>query len=206
MWNGPSATHIPTFSYADEEVPGVFKNWGYGPAFDLDYAEGNYTSLPSFTFNEGGDDETVYLIGWHTHTPSEHQIDGVPSKAEMHFVHVNATGSPRAVLGFRITTCAAGQQASSVFSGLPAFITPSDTVTRVNGSMNVKEALDSVNGFELFWTYEGSLTTPPCTQGLRWFVSQDQITLSVSDMQSLLGASSYSSRVQQDVWEHGINV
>jgi carbonic anhydrase len=72
--------------------------------------------------------------------------------------------------------------------------------------IDMLQALKEVNMFNEFWTYEGSLTSPPCTEGIRWWVGRNVLFVGVKQMQSILGVSTYSARVEQEVWMHGINV
>lgn len=72
--------------------------------------------------------------------------------------------------------------------------------------MNVYQALQEVNVFSDFWTYMGSLTSPPCTQGIRWWVARNTLFVGVQQMREILGVSTFSARVEQLVWEHGINL
>lgn len=194
---GLSVNHRPCFDYP-ESVSGKFYNWGYGPAFALDHPEGSYTGLPKLKF----DDETYYLSGWHTHAPAEHIVQGERSKAELHMVHVDDSGRPQAVVGIRIDP---GNKASAFFSQLPPLIRWNETELHVETETDPRLALSEVH-FSEFWTYRGSLTTPPCTEGLRWFVARDVLFTNVEQVQNLLGASTYSSRVEQEVWLHQINV
>lgn len=52
----------------------------------------------------------------------------------------------------------------------------------------------------------GSLTSPPCTEGLRWFVARNIMFVSDEQMQAILRVSTYSARAEQEVWRHDINV
>jgi carbonic anhydrase len=72
--------------------------------------------------------------------------------------------------------------------------------------IDMLQALKEVNMFNEFWTYEGSLTSPPCTEGIRWWVARNVLFVGVEQMQRILGVSTYSARVEQEVWMHGINV
>ena len=62
--------------------------------------------------------------------------------------------------------------------------------------------------FENYWTYEGSLTTPPCTEGLRWFVSKEVQTVSKMQMEGLmaLNGRKWSARVLMPVKEQKVNL
>jgi carbonic anhydrase len=151
LTQGLSLTHVPTFNY-NGAANGTFFNWGYGPAMSLAHAEGDYTTLPSFTFEDNGANETVYLTGWHIHSPADHSVQGDRSKAEMHFVHTDSTGKPRAVLAFRIDP---GNSDSPLFSGLPDFFSYREVEKNATISMDPSIALQEVGWFSEFWTYRG---------------------------------------------------
>ena len=156
--------------------------------------------------------QTAYLEGWHIHAPGEHPIDGDKAKAELHLVHVDAQGNEVAVLGIRLDP---GTSTSPFFAQLPAFVPFVTTGPGRNPnnrpevipdvSMNIGLALDAVDRVSEFWTYKGSLTSPPCVEGLRWFVARSVALMSVDQMRTLLGASRYSARVEQEVWLHDVN-
>lgn len=171
-----------------------------GPAFKIaDTDDGDHTGNPSITF----DDEKAYLSGWHIHTPGEHSIDGKSSRAEMHFVYTDGRGEYKAVVGFLLE---AGDENSTFVSQFPDPLTGfNDTTTRTAASINLSLAMEEANNFRSFWTYEGSLTVPPCTEGLRWFISRDAIYTGAKQMQAILTAGSYGTRGVQMVWQHQIN-
>lgn len=154
------------------------------------------SSRPSIHFG----DEVAYLKGWHIHAPSDHRVEGKHSRAELHLVHANAEGHERAVVAIRIN---AGTEPSEFFAQFPSF-PRFDSNESVDVDVDIFQAVKEVNAFSDFWTYEGSLTSPPCTQGIRWFVAKTVLLTSVEQMQELLGVSTYSARVEHDVWQHYI--
>ncbi|KAG7138120.1 hypothetical protein HYQ46_008366 [Verticillium longisporum] len=91
------------------------------------------------------------------------------------------------------------------FTQLPPMIGFSETGTQVEVTLDLNLALDGVAHFNEFWTYQGSLTSPPCHEGIRWFVARQTMFAGVTQMQALLGASTYSARAEQEVWQHRIN-
>lgn len=215
-----SLKHTPYFDHYDMKAPGEFYNWGYGPAMTYEHEEGDYSTLPSFTFEEeDGVNETVYSTGWHIHAPADHTVQGDRSKAELHYVHVDSEGHPRAVLAFRIDP---GNSESAFFDSLPDLISYRATEERINAtfspnaaleqtrtrdtSFNPNTALAQVKDFDEFWTYKGSLTSPPCTEGVRWFVARGIMFIHDDQMRNLLNVSRYSARDEQQVWRHQINV
>ncbi|KAF2125346.1 carbonic anhydrase [Dothidotthia symphoricarpi CBS 119687] len=194
--NGLSLNHVPKFNYGNATA-GNFYNWGYGPAFTIAH-DGDWTKHPSFIY----DNKTLYLKGWHIHAPADHSVGGTRSKAELHFVHVDASGHEAAVLAFRLDP---GNFNSTFFDQLPPMIGFNETTTREPLTLNLDLALEGVMHFNEFWTYAGSLTSPPCHEGIRWFVARQILFTGVEQMQAILGASTYSARAEQQVWQHRIN-
>lgn len=122
----------------------------------------------------------------------------------MHFVFLDAAGDFKAVFGMFLE---AGNANSGFVSQFPAVLTGfNDTTTKTPASISLNLALEEANNFRDFWTYQGSLTVPPCSEGLRWFLSRDAIFTSVEQMQAILGVGSYGSRAELAVWQHQINV
>lgn len=210
---GLSLNHIPTFTYP-ASTSGNLYNWGYGPAFTLastntDSHEVDLSHNPSLTW----DNQTVYLKGWHIHAPADHSVQFDRSKAELHLVHADKAGHEKAVVAIRIDP---GNSASPFFnqflsvpshtsSAIPSF--PRwDNTTTIPAKLDLRMMLSEVNNLGEFWTYKGSLTSPPCTEGIRWFVGRNVLFVSVEQMVAILRVSTYSARVEQEVWRHEINV
>lgn len=195
--NGLSLNHVPEFNYP-VTVPGNFYNWGYGPAFTVAQNETDgWKTHPSVSY----DNITLYLKGWHIHAPADHTVAMVRSRAELHLVHVDSTGKEAAVLAVRLDP---GNRDSPFFSQLPTMI-GFDNRNEVPTSLNMNMLLETVLHFNEFWTYQGSLTSPPCTEGIRWFMARQIVFVGVDQMRAILGASTYSARAEQEVWQHRIN-
>ncbi|KAH9870205.1 hypothetical protein J1614_007128 [Plenodomus biglobosus] len=195
--HGLSMNHVPKFNYSSS-VEGVFYNWGYGPAFTVAHENDDWTRHPSVTY----DNETVYLKGWHIHAPADHSVEGYQSKAEVHFVHVDAAGAEAAVLAVRLDP---GSANNTFFDELPRMIGFNEMGVEQSIVLDFTPLLESVLYFNEFWTYQGSLTSPPCHEGIRWFVARQILFTGVAQMQEILGASTYSARAEQRVWQHRIN-
>jgi carbonic anhydrase len=197
--HGPALSHKPCFDYSGA-FEGHFYNWGFGPAFTLSHEEGNYTSNPSMTY----DNTTVYLIGWHIHTPADHTVAASRARAELHLVHVDAEGKPAAVLGIRMEP---GLENSTFVEQLPTPMIHWNVTEAAEEplEMNLELALDNAGRFDEYWTYEGSLTTPPCSEGIRWFLARRNLFTSMEQMRSILRASRYGARDVQPIWMHNVN-
>ena len=123
-------------------------------------------------------------------------------------VHVNAAGEPASVVGVRLEP--SHTQSSAFFNQLPAAPLPAPVNPPLEGTpgipMNALLAIEEVGSVQQYWTYMGSLTTPPCSEGLRWYLPQQTLKVSQEQMVMLLGAGRQSTRVEQVVWNQAINV
>jgi carbonic anhydrase len=136
------------------------------------------------------------LIQLHFHHPSEHAIRGKLADLEIHLVHRSADGK-LAVLALLLNQDQDIPNAflATLWQSLPA--TPGATV-RITDMVNPGGLLPVDRGY---WTYTGSLTTPPCTEGVRWFLFEQELTMSRAQMQAFAKAFKLNSRPLQDL--HG---
>ena len=127
---------------------------------------------------------TFSLKQFHFHTLSEHTIEGKHSVMELHAVFQDAS-SNYAVIGvlYRLGK-ASPFLAKMLTAGLPPKTT-SDPVT-VN-DLNLATAFTDLSSY---YTYPGSLTTPPCSETVTWLVLRQQAELTASqfeDFRKVLG-------------------
>ncbi len=119
------------------------------------------------------DNEIYNLAQFHFHAPSEHRISGIPSDLELHFVHKNASGG-LAVIGVMLNELAGRENKSFK----PVWdIMPRDLHTKATHPATISLTSLLPSGRQYFH-YQGSLTTPPCSEGVRWFVLRDPLTIS----------------------------
>ena len=99
---------------------------------------------------------------------------------ELHIVHVDSTGTPAAVIGFlfRVSNDADAYNAA-LDQILPRGVNSTDAI----GELNLGGFLDKVDLSE-FYNYDGSFTTPPCTEGINWFVVKDVQKISQAQLTS----------------------
>jgi carbonic anhydrase len=108
------------------------------------------------------------LVQFHFHHPSEHLLDGQSFPLECHFVHRSAGGA-LAVLGVFVRRGASNGALQPIFESMPDQEGPERAVgaTIRPGDLLPKD--------RRFFRYQGSLTTPPCLEGLTWTVFRDAI-------------------------------
>lgn len=122
--------------------------------------------------------------------PLKHMINGQHARAEMHMVHADENGDPRSVVALLILP-AISNETSAFFDQLPESFPAIGSEDSETLELDPSLALDDIGSLKRFWTYKGSLTTPPCTEGLRWFVSQTPLYVDNETIQKILGASRY---------------
>jgi carbonic anhydrase len=112
------------------------------------------------------------LLQFHFHRPSEEQIDGKPMAMVAHFVHKNADGK-LAVLGVLLNDGKDNAAIQTLWNNAPKAEGPEVLVDKVkfDPSSLVPAALTHYN-------YEGSLTTPPCTEGVNFYILKTPVDIS----------------------------
>ncbi len=135
------------------------------------------------------DGETFELQQFHFHTPSENQIKGRQYPLEAHFVHANADGE-LAVISVMFD---AGDQ-NAALSKLINAIPQENQTTFFKDTFEINDLLPKTANH---YRFNGSLTTPPCSEGVRWFVLKDTQTLSKDQAAKLMEVMGQNNRPLQ---------
>ena len=118
------------------------------------------------------DERTFDLVQFHFHTPSEHTVKGQAYDMEVHFVHKSAEGV-LAVVGVLMKRGAVNEGLQDVWEHLPSL--PGEERSYQTVTVNPAELLPPSQAYYL---YSGSLTTPPCSEGVRWNLMLTPIEIS----------------------------
>ncbi len=133
-----------------------------GHSVQVNYDPGSYIEVDGQRYN---------LLQFHFHAPSEHEVDGKSFPMEMHLVHKNDAGQ-LAVIGVFLDNGAENAAFKPIWENLPAEEgSKKDIEARIN-------AIDLLPVVQTTYRYSGSLTTPPCTEGVSWFVMTSPLELS----------------------------
>ncbi len=132
------------------------------------------TAPGSFAWEEGG--EKFQMVNFHFHHPSEHAIDGKRHEMEVHFVHLNESKTAATVAGVFIVSGPENESLKTIWAHLPreTNATAKPENVTINPGKLLPSSLDR-------YRYEGSLTTPPCTEFVHWNIFRE--TISASDEQ-----------------------
>lgn len=159
----PSTLELEFHNY-DLEVPLDLLNNGH--TLQVTYTGQDAPTDPHITY----DGQTWFFKQFHVHTTSEHTIDGVSYPFEIHFVH-RATDGALAVVGVWAEHGAPNEALAAMLENDPGHHMASVCTDGV--------ALEPLLPLSTaFYHYEGSLTTPPCTEGVAWFVMDEPIEAS----------------------------
>jgi carbonic anhydrase len=136
------------------------------------------------------------LVRLEFHHPSEDAIQGRLTDLEVYLVHRSAEGKI-AIVTERMNMERGDPNAflAQLWPHLPA---------GANSSAKVTEEIDAgglLPADRGYWTYMGSLTTPPCTEGVRWFVFEEEETISREQLRAYTAIFKMNSRPLQDL--HG---
>lgn len=120
--------------------------------------------------------ETYKLLQFHTHTHSEHTLNGTAAPMEIHFVHKNETTGKLAVIGVFVEEGAENEVLKHLVEHLPA------TKDATYEAADTYNALDFFPSDNSYFTYAGSLTTPPCSEIVTWIVMEHHIEASTAQI------------------------
>ncbi len=119
------------------------------------------------------DDKEFILKQFHFHSPSENMIDHVSYPLEVHFVHASEDGELAVVAVLYQPGSMDNLALAPLVKNMPKNV--GDTNRLSAADTQLFERNKSVKSY---FHFNGSLTTPPCTEGVRWFVMQSRPGLS----------------------------
>ena len=128
------------------------------------------------------------LIEIHPHTPSEHMIDGESFPMEMHLVH-RAQSGDLAVVAVLFRLGEARPAIDRFIDAVP--IHPGDDYSP-SELFNAEDLLPEGNAH---YGYCGSLTTPPCTEGVQWMVMSEVLEVSQEQVDQI---SSFTGSIENN--------
>lgn len=169
----------------NEHVEDLLDN---GHTIQLSVEEGSTLKLGGNTYS---------LKQFHFHTPSEHTVDGKHTPMEMHMVHASTDGK-LAVVSIMIEEGKANANFAKIIEYLPS--APGDTV-----KADHKLVLDAhMPNKEKAYHYVGSLTTPPCSEGVEWLVLTERITMSPDQIKAFATRMNNNNRPVQKLNDRAV--
>jgi len=157
-----------------------------GHTIQINYTPGSFI---------GVGDSRYELVQFHFHRPSEERINGKRYAMVAHLVHKDSEGK-LAVVAVLLKAGAANPLIKTLWANLPK-------------EKETESALDAVqiNAADLlpksraYYTFAGSLTTPPCSEGVTWFVLKHPTSISKDEVARFAKAYPMNARPTQPL--HG---
>ncbi len=115
------------------------------------------------------DGERYDLIQIKFHTPSEHTIEGHAFAMAAHFIHRNIKGET-AIVAVMFKTGETNTALNKIWKKIPAYAGGKAHFLTLDIAPLLPHATS-------YYTYTGSLTEPPCTEGVRWFILKTPVSI-----------------------------
>ena len=149
--------------------PGGFDVLNNGHTIQVNYAAGSTIIVDGVIFE---------LKQFHFHAPSENQINGKSFPLEGHFVHADKDGN-LTVVALMFETGATNKPLDQLAAVMPATVgTPTTLATPFSAEQLLPSKRD-------YYRFNGSLTTPPCSEGVRWIVLKHPVSISKEQIDAI---------------------
>jgi carbonic anhydrase len=149
-----------------------------GHGVQVDYARGSGLSHDGRAFE---------LKQFHFHSPSEHTLNGKSFPMEMHLVHADKDGNLAVVSVLMSEAPTDNPVIAKLWAQMPA--TAGDK-SKLEAKINAADLLPKSAGY---YRYNGSLTTPPCSEGVRWYVMKQPMTVSKAQVAAFRKAVGFAN-------------
>lgn len=136
------------------------------------------------------DDTHFHLLQFHFHTPSEHTYAGKFSDVEMHLVHQSREGR-LAVIGVMFDVGSENPALTTVWEHMPATPGPEQRLEQM------VDASDLLPSDLTTYRYNGSLTTPPCSENVLWVMMVAPLSLSQAQVAAFAAIFDHNNRPVQ---------
>lgn len=154
----------------------------------------NYAPGSSISIGE----KKYVLKQFHFHRPSEEQINGKPFAMVMHLVHANQEGK-LAVVAVLLQQGGDNSLVGELWKHLPG---EKDKEERLdNVQIDVSRILPADRGY---YTFPGSLTTPPCSEDVTWLVLKNPITVSAEEIERFSHLYPDNARPTQPLYDRTV--
>jgi len=184
-----AGAHVDAAPIAMQYRPTPLKVVYNGHTVQVNYAAGSTLMV---------DGKTYTLAQFHFHSPSEHTRKGHPFPMEAHLVHKADDGS-LAVVGVFLKEGAENPVLARIWPHLSGEVNHEMAVEGVE--VNVADLLPAEKAY---FNYSGSLTTPPCSEGVTWLVMDRSVEVSKAQVDTFLGLVHPNARPVQPLHDRDV--
>jgi len=156
-------------------------------------------TVPAGQFLTVGD-KRYELLQFHFHTPSEERVKGKASAMVAHLVHRDAEGH-LGVVAVLLEPGSRGSAFDTVLENLPR--KAGQTLTVADLSLDLQSLLPKDRAY---YDFEGSLTTPPCSEGVHWMVLREPVKVKPQSIHAFRSLYAFNARNVQPLWGREVKV
>jgi len=179
---GAEKADLPPIAFA--YTPSRLKIVDNGHTIQVNYAPGSSITVGNKKYE---------LVQFHFHKPSEESVNGRHSAMVAHLVHKDADGK-LAVVAVLLEEGASNPLIETLWKHLPA---EKENEVAVEGvEIDASTLLPRGRGY---YTFDGSLTTPPCSEGVTWFVLETPTQVSQAEVSEFGTRYAHNARPTQPV-------
>jgi carbonic anhydrase len=181
----PADLADPVIAYATGDAQ-VVNN---GHTIQANAAQGSTVALDEIEFS---------LVQMHFHAPSEHRIYGLSAPVEAHFVNATPEGV-LAVLGVMVVEGVVPNASWEPYLATLGLAEGEEQLATLDWNAMLPSSRQT-------FRYRGSLTTPPCTEGVEWLVLSEPVALGAGQIASFTAAYSGNNRPVQPLNDRSVEV
>lgn len=161
-----SKANLAKIEFSYQDVPLTIANNGH--TIQVNYPPGSWVKIGEQKYD---------LLQFHFHTPSEHTVNNRAAGMELHLVHKNQAGQ-LAVIAVLIEQGKPHELLETIWEYIPE---TDEVVEESNLKINASKLLPPN---QTYYSYSGSLTTPPCSEGVNWQVLATPIEASPEQIEA----------------------
>jgi len=183
----PKSADLPPIQFAYQRTPLHIINNGH--TIQLNYVPGSFITVG---------DTRYQLLQVHFHHPSEERINGKNFKMVAHLVHSTPEGA-LAVVAVLLDAGDSNPVVGSLWQHLPTHEGPEQKFDDVQ--VDATGLLPQHRGY---YTFTGSLTTPPCTEDVTWFVLKTPVRISKAQADAFGKIYPHDARKTQPLYDRQV--
>lgn len=157
--------------------PGGYEVINNGHTIQVNYQPGSHIALDGHEYE---------LKQFHFHSPSENLIESRQYPMEVHFVHADKDGN-LAVVAVMFESGAENKTLSHVWNKMPHAVGEKQSLALL------ASAGELIPAEKTYFRFNGSLTTPPCSEGVTWLVMDHTDDASAEQLNAFLHTMHHSN-------------
>lgn len=137
------------------------------------------------------------MLQMHFHTPSEHRVNGRHYDVESHMVFSRKDHDNNTLIAVVATFFEAGDYENEFLLPLTKLLPMKKDDKKKIEEVEFEQFLCDIKDLEQAYNYVGSLTTPPCSEGVKWYINRKIQPISFPQFKNLRESTGFNARFTQ---------